>query len=521
MAFYPIDRLRKGNVDFLYTFSSNNINVLIKIIRNHSNRLEIINGFIQKLENIRPDFCFNIIYDIPEYNYLAYKMLIKYYGIKNIDKEMLSNILNNSKYKDYLIKNHLDELLKLSDECIILLISYLFRNRNILKKEFFIVSRSKDMHVRFLFMKYILEEYPSLINIIYKDICMYFINCTYEENEQLSIIPEQMDAEEICEIAILFLKNNDYNTFNRIKEYILNNYKSNYLAYMLDKNGISNYLEKSKEELTKEEEFGKLKKQVLLSDLDRLFVSSSTYKIHLYQDYRSKLSKKVLDDFERRIKYFKSDKALSSTSVSKNIKDEIIRSFFRKSEGLGIKLSNVYEQGLGDLLESYVDKYLALSTRNDYEFVGEGTTCASYRIGDFVFKLVKMKWSYEDEICPNLFLILNNLEEIYLRDKYNVVTAGIEVQKYLKRSARGIDSNYYSLFLSELDKLGYFYLDRLIDGSYGENVRLLDSYKDAFTTDYENLPDWFKECPLVLIDRDLVFKNKDKDNIRVLRSHFS
>ena len=48
-----------------------------------------------------------------------------------------------------------------------------------------------------------------------------------------------------------------------------------------------------------------------------------------------------------------------------------------------------------------------------------------------VFKLINMKWSYEEVICPNLYLILKNLEEHYIRDEKGIVKAGIEVQKYL------------------------------------------------------------------------------------------
>ena len=35
---------------------------------------------------------------------------------------------------------------------------------------------------------------------------------------------------------------------------------------------------------------------------------------------------------------------------------------------------------------------------------------------------------------------------------------------------------------------------------------LLDSYMDADCNNPELLPDWFKQYPVVLVDRDLVYK---------------
>ena len=55
-------------------------------------RIEIINGFLPKLRENLPNFCFDIIYDIPEFADEAYKLL----NVKNVTAEMLGNMLNNS-----------------------------------------------------------------------------------------------------------------------------------------------------------------------------------------------------------------------------------------------------------------------------------------------------------------------------------------------------------------------------------------------------------------------------------------
>ena len=107
-------------------------------------------------------------------------------------------------------------------------------------------------------------------------------------------------------------------------------------------------------------------------------------------------------------------------------------------------------------------------------------------------------------------MILKNLEEDYVRDKDGIVRAGIEVQKYLKRSAKHLPRMDFVEFRKELKKLGYYITDSLIDGCCGDNCMLLDTYKDADHPNPEILPDKFKETPLVLVDRDRVYKLENK-----------
>ena len=48
---------------------------------------------------------------------------------------------------------------------------------------------------------------------------------------------------------------------------------------------------------------------------------------------------------------------------------------------------------------------------------------------------------------------------------------------------------------------------------------LLDSYLDADTHNHEQLPEWFKKYPLVLVDRDRIYK-KDNPFIKQLKSGY-
>lgn len=175
--------------------------------------------------------------------------------------------------------------------------------------------------------------------------------------------------------------------------------------------------------------------------------------------------------------------------------------------------------GLGQLLEEWTEKYMDLSKSKEYGFVGKGTTCSCFRIGDYVIKLVNTKWPYEDEICPSLYLIAKNYEEIYLRDKIGIVNGGLEVQKYLTRRVDNIDPKYFRYFDLALDRLGYKRTDTLTKGTCGENTMLLDTYRDADCPNPEKVPVWFRQCPLVLVDRDRIYP-KDKIYIKQLRSGY-
>ena len=175
---------------------------------------------------------------------------------------------------------------------------------------------------------------------------------------------------------------------------------------------------------------------------------------------------------------------------------------------INCNLERIILYRLWDELVEYVDKYLDLSKDKTYNYVASGYGTSTYRIGDYAFKLSRLKHSSEDIICPNNFLILKNLEENYIRGKNNCFDAGIEVQKFLTRHINHSipESIINKRFPIELKKLGYFVKDYLINGKYGDNCMLLDSYMDADCNNPELLPDWFKEYPVVLVDRDLVYK---------------
>jgi hypothetical protein len=206
----------------------------------------------------------------------------------------------------------------------------------------------------------------------------------------------------------------------------------------------------------------------------------------IYEYYKQYLSKNVIEEFEHYLTYF-------------NIC------------GAPGNLFSIFYYELWDELIGYVDKYLAISENKSFCYIKGGTTASCYRIGDYIFKIVHEKYSKANPICPNLYLIIKNLEEHYIRNKDGYVIAGIEIQKYISKKDIEITEEHLKLFETHLEYLGYYMVDSLISRLDGEmNCALLDNYKDADCNDSESLPDWFKETPLVLIDRDLVYKIEDR-----------
>ena len=67
MAFNTLEYLEDGNVDFVYRLTQYDYKSLIRNVRQSDRRINIIKGFLPKLKDSKPSFCFEIIYDIDEF----------------------------------------------------------------------------------------------------------------------------------------------------------------------------------------------------------------------------------------------------------------------------------------------------------------------------------------------------------------------------------------------------------------------------------------------------------------------
>lgn len=485
MAFNTLEYLKEGKVDFVFSLTPYDYEHLIERVRKNPDRINIVKGFLYKLLDKKSDFCLNIIYDMDEYKFETSKLLVKY-GYSFLDPIRLKNVLYNTSWGRDFVKNNLDELISCNDKSIYVIFNYILEDINKNKDFIDLFYIHKNLHIRYSFMEHIIMHNPKLINEIYGDITNYLIDEPLYE--QLSFIPELdkkelMDVKEVSDLAVKSLYCGEMENWLKLKEYILTNYKENSIAKRLL------YFANIEERELFESEFKK--------DSDRLFETSLDYRFGIYRDYKKDVSKELIKDFYEKIKYFEVDGKLKENWT----------------------LSSIYFHGLGKKLEECVSKYLELSKDKTYEYLTSGSMSSCYRIGDYVFKLCRQKWSYEDVICPDLYIILKNIEEYFSRDSEGIVNAGIEIQKYLTRSAKDIEPKYFEKLKSELDRLGYFGTDTLMNGRCGDNCMLLDSYKDADCENPEELPDWFKEVPLVIVDRDRIYE-KGKSYIKQLRDGY-
>ncbi|MBR4177899.1 MAG: hypothetical protein IKR57_00955, partial [Bacilli bacterium] len=423
----------------------------------------------------------------PEFADEAYELL----DIKNVTPEMLSNFLHNTPLGIKVLYENFDYFLSSSidNKYFDNIVKYAFDNNNV--ELIHKLSRYKDLHTRYLFMDYLIRNHADQIDSIYDDITKYTTSITYEPYEQLTFLPKLMNPDDISKLAVLLLTHNREADYKKLKDYILKEYKYNYIASQLL---TDEWIADPETHRLLNDPNRKMKEKEFNKDANELFRTSADYRYTIYLKHKSKINQELLNEFAHRIRYYlKEDKTHN--------------------------LESIYRCGLGQLLEEWTEKYMELSQSKEYGFVGGGTTCDCYRIGDYVIKLVKTKWSYEDVICPNLYLIAKNYEEIYLRDKKGIVDGGLEVQKYLTRRADNIDSKYFRYFDLALDRLGYRRTDTLTNGTCGENTMLLDTYRDADCPNPEKVPVWFRQYPLVLIDRDRIYP-KDKIYVKQLSSGY-
>lgn len=455
MAFIATERLLQNNLEFLNRMTPSDLDSICKSVRNHPLR-NIITDNLVKDGNFY-NLYFGIIYDMPLYFDETIRLLELKIGY--FDDKMLFNFINSSSRAYNYVINHLDYFLKNKEELVIGYITKIMINNNL---DFTPLSRSSNLHYRALFMIEIINKYPNYLNKIYPNLISYLYGYTYEENEQLSFISTIMSESDISNIICALLKSSkNITVLKKVRTFLEENYPFNSLAGKLNAfpEGII-YLKK---------------------DINKLFVTSKDYQPILIRQYEDLIADELITKFREDYGLF----------FNNNYDFEAI--------------NKIFLFGLSRTLKEYISKYLDLSKDKSCEKLRSGSTSDCYRIGDFVIKLFKRKYSYEDVICPNLYLIAKNYEELYIRNQRGIVIAGLEVQQYLKRTAKDVSSETISNFFTSLNKAGYHLEDTLVNGSCGDNAFLLETYKDADTNKPENLPDWFKETPLVLVDRDCVF----------------
>ena len=438
----------------------NNFDLLIDMIKNNKNREMIIHYILDNYADRYLLFCFELIYDLDEFKDKTLEYLENRRCKMFLQTNILINFMKNTSYGKSYVLNNLDSVINNCSSNLDTIIKYLYscNDLDMINK----IVNYPDLHIRYLVINYFIDNYQDKFSDIYPELI-----------DNLKINNELMNINDISKLTVKFLDLNNKELYLKLKQYILSNYKDNDLGEELvrkfDNDGVDNNLDIFNE---------------FISDIDNLFETSSRYKFRIYDRFSKRISKELLDNYKYYLNMFMIDGKVDP------------------------KMERITMYRLWNELVEYVDKYMDLSKDKTYNYVVSGFGTSTYRIGDYAFKLSRLKHSSEDIICPNNFLILKNLEEQYIRGKNNFFHAGIEVQNYLTRYITDDIPEYIitKRFPIELKNLGYFVNDKLIDGNYGDNCMLLDSYMDADCDNPENLPDWFKEYPVVLVDRDLVYK---------------
>ncbi len=457
-----ITDLLNGNIQVFSELDNYFKEVVCDSIRSHPNRLNILKSCFNKIQAEYPYHAFLLTYDLPEYAEVCEKIL-------SADPYILANehlfyeVLSCNHWIVNYVDNNLDQIVKTNFNNTFCLLKYAFTYH----KDSWVnhLINHPNLLIRIHTMYTMIDDFPYLFKKYYPNPIALLKVTTKDGHSKL------VDEAYLSKIAVLTILNlHDIPLYQAFKNFILANYSSNTLASIIDTYVIV--------------EDDKVLKELLLADIDELFKTSKNYQWQLYHHYQKYISPELVADFEVQISPF-----------ATLFPNEVI-------EGMSTR-------GLLSKFIELTHKYLELSTKaNCITNAGEGTCSYVYRVGDYIIKYSDKKYSYEESICPNLYLIIKNYEEIINRDSYGHVTGALEVQKYLSKVVLPTESELLTKWQEALKDEGYYLADDLVGQKVGSNCFRLDDYHDADTLDPESLPEWFKKDPVVLVDRDLVYTYK-------------
>lgn len=194
--------------------------------------------------------------------------------------------------------------------------------------------------------------------------------------------------------------------------------------------------------------------------------------------------------------------------ITENIKEkyqEILR--IAKDPMVRISLDLILTTIINAHEESYIIDYIK---GQDFSYGGTGTIRKVFKVGED--KVLKFSRSlYDKNSIRHHFLLAPT--ELRVIDEKDLPTVFIEKQEYLSDSYNGkkITEQDIDNFLQEAEKQGIVIKDHLCLSKSTDNFGFLRDYHDASLVgvdSYDELPEWFKERPLVLYDIDLVsYKN--------------
>lgn len=396
-------------------------------------------------------------------------------GCENLGNQaVFSSVVRTNNGKNYIVTNFdsiIDKVLDL-DSFIFLCYRTFIDDKEFIKH----ISHHRRLDVRSSFMLNVTECEKSKLRDYYPNISEYLVNRDGNGN-----ITEIIKEDILSTIAANLLDCvYDSELFNELKEFIFANYKYNHLLnrmHIIDADNDTNDLFHVYEEIT--------------SDIDRLYKTSSNYKIEFLNKCRELVPEYLRTNMDKLLETF-------------NDRIDIIEDIFANE--------------LGNSFMKFINMYSSISENPIIESSERGTVCWTFVAGDFLVKYITASHSVygPDYQVPRCFLINKPYREISSHSENGYFLGKLEVQSRLFEPLKEDQKDILELFESELENLGFFCDDLLpCNGKY--NIYRLRDYHDADTSDPESLPDWFKENPYVLVDRDCVYPIEKREE--VLKKH--
>lgn len=244
-------------------------------------------------------------------------------------------------------------------------------------------------------------------------------------------------------------------------------------------------------------------RDLLLSDLPYLIsaIKDSDYQVLIkkyYSLFFAAESKRKLH-FIKRVGYISKEIEEKYQEILRLAEDPMVFT------NLDFILSAIINANEGDFI---IDRIKG----KDVEFGGMGTTRKVLKVGDdSILKFARHLYS-DENVTEHFLLCPNKLKKITVS---NSTTIYIEEEPYLSKTHNGRKMTEQDIenFLMEANKQGLVITDPLCLSKDNDNFGFLKSYKDATlagVNSYDELPDWFKERPIVLYDIDLVTYKKDQ-----------
>lgn len=153
--------------------------------------------------------------------------------------------------------------------------------------------------------------------------------------------------------------------------------------------------------------------------------------------------------------------------------------------------------------EDFVKKYVQ---GKDISFLNRGTTSQVFKVGDDKVLKISTEKHIRSTLTRHFLLAPTEMKIIY--NEQNEAILYIEKQDLLSKIYNGVPMNKDDLenYFRELDRLNIFLRDPHCVRRHFDNFGFLRDYHDATlvgVNSYNELPDWFKERPVVLFDIDM------------------